>query len=217
MSNRIDLLVLAGPSAGGKTAASVEILRRDKRFTLIRSATTRAPRGDGHDGEYIYLSEDEFTCQIAYGGIVEYMEYAGNMYGTLRSELERANNEGLIPLLILDLVGVQSVSQIPDLSPCCVYIYGDIDVIEARLRERYLKDGYDTKAKSAFLLRTEQNRRDYSMISDYADKFYAFIRNDSSIEDLAERIILRFSDYLQGVAPSSVLNGDVASRIAKMK
>ena len=47
------LLILVGPSAVGKTTVADEIISRGG-FSLIRSLTTRAPRGDGHDDEYIY-------------------------------------------------------------------------------------------------------------------------------------------------------------------
>ena len=66
------ILILAGPSAVGKTTVMKEILSRSDEFEFIRSATTRAPRGDGHDSEYIYLTEIEFKKRIADGEMLEY-------------------------------------------------------------------------------------------------------------------------------------------------
>ena len=99
--NRI--LVLAGPSAVGKTTVMKEILSHSSRFEFMRSATTRAPRSDGNDSEYVYLSKEEFKAQIVSGEMLEYTEFGGNFYGTPISELKRASALGKTPLLILDI------------------------------------------------------------------------------------------------------------------
>jgi guanylate kinase len=57
---------------------------------LSVSATTRAPRPGEHDGvDYHFLSPEEFQAKIDADEFLEWAEYAGNRYGTLRSELER--------------------------------------------------------------------------------------------------------------------------------
>ena len=102
-------VVLVGASAVGKTTLAVRLLSCDGEFAYIRSATTRAARGDAHDSEYIYLSRDEFLSRAEKGEMLEYMEYGGNCYGTPKSELERAFSEGKTPLLILDLEGISAL------------------------------------------------------------------------------------------------------------
>ena len=57
---------------------------------LSISATTRGPRPGERDGvDYRFLSPAEFQKRIDAGEFREWAEYAGNRYGTLRSELER--------------------------------------------------------------------------------------------------------------------------------
>jgi len=57
---------------------------------LSVSATTRTPRpGEQHGVDYYFLSPDEFEAKIDNDEFLEWAEYAGNRYGTLRSELER--------------------------------------------------------------------------------------------------------------------------------
>jgi guanylate kinase len=71
------------------------------------SATTREPRADEVNGrDYHFLSPDEFEARARGGEFVEHAEYAGNRYGTLRSELERP--AGAI-LLEIDLQGARQV------------------------------------------------------------------------------------------------------------
>jgi guanylate kinase len=57
---------------------------------LSVSATTRDPRPGEKDGvDYHFLSPDEFEERVEADDFLEWAEYAGNRYGTLRSELER--------------------------------------------------------------------------------------------------------------------------------
>jgi guanylate kinase len=57
---------------------------------LSVSATTRMPRPGEADGvDYHFLSPAEFERRIDADEFLEWAEYAGNRYGTLKSELER--------------------------------------------------------------------------------------------------------------------------------
>jgi guanylate kinase len=73
------------------------------------SATTRGPRpGEQNGREYHFLSPEEFERRVAAGDFIEHAEYAGNRYGTLRSELERPA-DGIV--LEIDLQGARQVRQ----------------------------------------------------------------------------------------------------------
>ena len=66
------------------------LLDRFPAMKLSVSATTRAPRpGEEHGVDYYFLSPDEFQEKIDDDQFLEWAEYAGNRYGTLRSELGR--------------------------------------------------------------------------------------------------------------------------------
>ena len=58
---------------------------------LSVSATTRAPRpGEEHGHDYWFLTDEEFDDRLRAGEFLEHATYAGNRYGTLRSEIARA-------------------------------------------------------------------------------------------------------------------------------
>jgi len=84
-------------------------MERFPQLQLSVSATTRAPRPGEEDGrDYHFLSTDEFEKRLQKGEFLEHAEYAGNRYGTLRSELDRAR-DGLV--LEIELQGARQVRQ----------------------------------------------------------------------------------------------------------
>jgi guanylate kinase len=58
--------------------------------------------------DYHFLSQDDFDRRVAAGEFVEHAVYAGNSYGTLRSELERPAR-GIV--LEIDVQGARKVAE----------------------------------------------------------------------------------------------------------
>ena len=83
------------------------------RFPGLRvavSATTRRRRPGERDGvHYHFLSEEEFARRVAAGDFLEHVVYAGNSYGTLRSEIDRILAEGNSPIVEIELAGARAV------------------------------------------------------------------------------------------------------------
>ncbi len=208
------ILVLAGASGAGKTSVAMEILSKCDEYKLIRSATTRAPRGDGHDGEYLYYTEEEFKALISRGELLEYMNYGGNFYGTPYSEIELAFSDGKTPLLILDLEGVKSLrAKSFGFSAFIFYIYDDINVIERRLYDRYLSKNPTAEALESFLKRKAANIKDYSSLPEIADKFDAFVLN-KEIKSSADCVLSLHRDFSLGKAKNQVENLKIAEELS---
>jgi guanylate kinase len=101
--------VITGPSGVGKGTLIQRLLERCPGIELSVSATTRAPReGETPGREYHFLTREEFNERVERGEFVEHAEYAGNRYGTLRSELERQAS-GIV--LEIDLQGARQIRQ----------------------------------------------------------------------------------------------------------
>jgi guanylate kinase len=74
------------------------------------SATTRAPRpGETDGGEYHFLDEPAFRAAVAAGDFLEWVEYSGNLYGTLRSEVEARLAAGDDVIREIELIGARAV------------------------------------------------------------------------------------------------------------
>lgn len=213
MERKNAVLVIAGPSAVGKTVVAKAIAELDPRFTFLRSGTTRKKRGDANDDEYLYYTEEEFLAATERGEFAEYMRYGGNLYGTPKSELWGAIEQGKIPLMVLDLNGVKSLSELSEFSSCSVYIHAPIEVIENRLSGRYLGEDKKADGEELYKTRTEQNRRDYSVIDTYADYIFAFIENNSSIDACRDRVMAEFTRFCKGESFPCEANRNTAKKL----
>ena len=87
--------------------------------------------------DYWFLSEQDFDRRVAEGEFVEHAVYAGNRYGTLRSELERPAR-GIV--LEIDLQGAR---QVRESLPEAVQIFIEPPSLED-LRRRLVGRGSDS-------------------------------------------------------------------------
>jgi guanylate kinase len=118
----------------GKGTLIRGLLEQVPGLKLSVSATTRPPRPGEVDGrDYYFLSDDEFDERVRRGEFVEHAEYAGNRYGTLRSELERPAR-GIV--LEIDLQGARQVRQaLPDATQVFV-APPSLEELQRRLEQR---------------------------------------------------------------------------------
>jgi guanylate kinase len=103
------VLVITGPSGVGKGTLIKALRQRVPGLQLAVSATTRKPReGEVNGVDYHFLSEEDFDRRVAGGEFVEHAEYAGNRYGTLKSEL---NRPACAVVLEIDVQGARQVRE----------------------------------------------------------------------------------------------------------
>jgi guanylate kinase len=104
------VFVITGPSGVGKGTLIRLLRERVPELALSVSATTRAARAGEEDGvDYHFLSDAEFARRVDAGEFVEWAEYSGRRYGTLRSELQRHLDEGRPVVLEIEVQGARQV------------------------------------------------------------------------------------------------------------
>jgi guanylate kinase len=170
------VFVITGPSGVGKGTLIRLLRERVPSLALSVSATTRAPRPGEQDGvDYHFLSDAEFARRVEAGEFVEWAEYSGRRYGTLRSELERHLAEGRPVVLEIE---VQGARQVRRAMPEAVQIFiepPDDDALKDRLVGRGTDDP-DAIARRLAVAESELAAADefqYRVVNDRLDEAVA--------------------------------------------
>jgi len=130
------VFVVTGPSGAGKGTLIQLVLPRFPELAPAVSATTREQRpGEEAGKHYWFLDRDEFDRRVDAGEFLEWVDFVGNRYGTLRSEIDRLRESGKAPLLELETEGAKRVKRRVE-GAVTVFVTAPVDELERRLRDR---------------------------------------------------------------------------------
>ncbi len=131
------VFIISAPSGSGKSTLVNRLRESDTSLVFSTSVTTRSPRAGEIDGDaYDFVSVEKFNQMRDAGELLESAEVFGNFYGTPRSALDRALQNGKD--LILD-IDVQGAAQLRKTLPDAVTIFilpPSRQILEQRLRDR---------------------------------------------------------------------------------
>ena len=171
MSNR--LFVVAGPSGVGKGTLIARARDALPELEVATSATTRPRRPDEQDGrEYHFLTPAEFARRVEAGDFLEHVSYAGNRYGTLRSEVEQRLRDGGSVVLEIEVAGAREIRR---QMPGAVLVFvapPTMADLEARLRGR--RQNTETEVGDRLRIAAEEMRArpefDHTITNDDVDR-----------------------------------------------
>jgi guanylate kinase len=130
------VFVVTGPSGAGKGTLIQLVLPRFQELAPAVSATTREQRPGEEEGKhYWFLDRDAFDRRVDAGEFLEWVDFVGNRYGTLRSEIDRLRESGKAPLLELETEGAKRVKRRVE-GAVTVFVTAPVDELERRLRDR---------------------------------------------------------------------------------
>jgi guanylate kinase len=176
------VFVITGPSGVGKGTLIRALRERVPALDLSVSATTRKPRpGETNGVDYWFLSDDDFRRKVDAGDFVEWAEYSGRRYGTLREELETRVNQGTPVVLEIE---VQGARQVRETMPEAIQIFIAPPSEEA-LRTRLVGRGTDAPEQVA--RRLEVAREELAAQQEFAH-VVCNDRLDDAVEEL-ERVV----------------------------
>ena len=106
------LIVFTGPSGVGKGTLLRSLRHRYPALKLSVSATTRSPRpGEVNGQDYFFVSRDEFHAMVEQGELLEWAEFAGNLYGTPKTPVIKEIEAGQWVILEIELEGARQVRE----------------------------------------------------------------------------------------------------------
>jgi len=189
--------VISSPSGGGKSTLARHLLEAREDVTYSVSATTRSRRSAEVDGHhYHFLEEAEFQRRVDAGEFVEWAEYGGHRYGTLRSEVERGLAAGRYVVLDIDVAGARQVRQrFPD-SVHVFVLPPSAAVLVQRLRNRATEDhdGIDQRMVIAEGELQAAAEYDYVVVN---DDFVEAVAHVAAILDVEVHRVRRLTNLAQ--------------------
>ena len=133
------LLIISGPSGSGKTSI-IERLREHPQVRVSVNVTTREPRDKEVNGrDYTFVTREEFMAMQQKNLFVETNDVFtnGNLYGSLRSELDSALAEpGVCYIMEVDVIGARNIRSAGYEGLHVFIAPPSPEVLEARLRRR---------------------------------------------------------------------------------
>lgn len=119
MSNAVSkgtLYTISAPSGAGKTSLVKALIENNDGIRVSVSHTTRKMRPGESDGvNYHFVDEEAFLGLIESGDFLEHAKVFANYYGTSRTWVEQALDQGDDVILEIDWQGAEQVrAQLPD-------------------------------------------------------------------------------------------------------
>lgn len=171
------IFVVSGPSGAGKGTILKRLREVCPSIVTTVSCTTRSPRpGEENGKDYYFLSRCKFEEGVRNGDFLEYAEYSGNLYGTLKQEIDSIVSQMGIPILEIEVQGAQQVREnVEELPYRCCFIFiapPSVDELERRLRSRGTESEESINARlgRAKVELKEKNKYDYVIVNDEAER-----------------------------------------------
>ena len=174
MANRGRLFVISGPAGVGKSEIVKAVLKRHPDVHLSVSCTTRAPRPGEVDGvSYHFVTEERFQELVDQQAFYEWAHVHQNRYGTLKSVVREALDDGQDLILEIDVQGcLQAMAQDPDVIGIFV-CPPSRENLETRLRNR------GTETEESIRVRLNNVAREVATAYQY---HYIIVHEDWSVK-----------------------------------
>jgi len=131
------VFIISAPSGSGKSTLVSRLLAAVPGLMFSISYTTRQPRGAEQEGHnYHFVSRAQFEAMLARDEFLEWAEVFGNYYGTHRSELDRARDEGVDLVLDIDVQGARQLKGRISGGVSIFILPPSRQILEQRLRAR---------------------------------------------------------------------------------
>ncbi|MTI38755.1 guanylate kinase [Fulvivirga lutimaris] len=181
-------IIFSAPSGSGKTTIVRHLLKTNPKLGFSISACTRDKRGRNEENgkDYYFLTPEDFKNKIDNDEFIEWEEvYAGNFYGTLKSEIERIWASGKHVIFDVDVKGGLHLKKYFGERGLAIFVkVPSMELLKERLKDRKTETD-DSLSQRIFKAKFEMS---------FEDKFDISLVNEDLDESLkkAEELVNNF-------------------------
>lgn len=188
--------LIIGPSGSGKGTLVNYLRQNNDSLDLVFpvSCTTRERRPREKEGEtYYFITREEFEERIERDEFLEWAEYGGNLYGTLKSEIVDPLKLGRCVIREVEIQGAASIMSLFDREDLFV-IYVDAgpwEKMERRILERAPIDSHE--------LELRRQRFEEEVV--FKDKADLVVRNyDGEVDGARQYLLKRVKEVCENLS-----------------
>ncbi len=169
-------IIFSAPSGSGKTTIVHHLLQTNPKLGFSISACTRDKRGrnEKNGKDYYFLAPEEFKEKIDNNEFVEWEEvYAGNFYGTLKSEVQRIWDQDKAVIFDVDVKGGLQLKEYFGDQALAIFVkVPSIEDLKKRLKARKTEteDSLSQRIFKAEFEMTFENKFDISLVNHELEK-----------------------------------------------
>ena len=173
------IFVISGPSGVGKGTVVGQVLKRLDNIYLSVSATTRKIREGEKEGvNYFFKTKQEFQKMINSDQFLEWAEFAGDFYGSPKSNINSYLSSGKDVILEIE---IQGAKQIKEKCPDSILIFlapPSFEVLEERLIKR------QTDSVEKVKIRLEKAREEMN-----ETKLFQYLVVNDELKEAVDKVI----------------------------
>jgi guanylate kinase len=214
-------VIVSAPAGAGKTTVVRRLLEQRQDLGKTISATTRARRAHEQDGiDYYFVSPAEFRGRQERGEFAETADVHGEMYGTLRSELDRVLQSGRHVIMEIDVQGARAIRSAIPASALIFILPPSVEALVSRLRNRKTEPDavIERRLRSALLEIEAVPEYDYVVVNETVDAAAARVSaiidaetaRVSRLHGVEEQVAALIAELRRGM-PAHVQENDDAS------
>lgn len=173
------LIIFSGPSGVGKrTVLNQLFFYTELNLVYSVSLTTRKPRlGERNGVDYFFVERSDFQTAINNNRLLEYAEFIGNLYGTLKDEVEAKLALGYNVVLEIEVKGSMQILKLIPEALSFFLLPPSIEVLESRIRNR------KTEAEDIVRSRVAKAKREIDLA-----KFYDYKILNDNLDETVQKI-----------------------------
>jgi len=199
MTDKGILITFSGPSGSGKDTVLNKLISKRDDTRISISMTTRKPREGEVDGvHYYFVDRDFFEKKIEADGVLEYAEYAGNLYGTPKDPVYEMIKAGKVVILEIEVQGAEKIKQKYPEVVSVFLMPPSLRVLEERLRGRNTDD--EETINHRLVIAREEIRKAYD---------YDYIVVNDDIDNAVEK----FSGIIDAERLKTIRNKNIISEV----